>query len=147
LSSNCELLSSKPHYAARKQLKWLKSLLELITDPCTTADHIARVGEDSLCLSIVTAAELRCGAAKSGSSRLLERVEAVLARVPVLPLDVPADAEYGGIRAELEATGQSIGPNGLLIAAHAQALGATIVTADVAEFRRVRGLAVENWIA
>jgi tRNA(fMet)-specific endonuclease VapC len=111
------------------------------------ADHIARVGEVSLCLSIVTAAELRFGAAKSGSSRLLQRVEAVLARVPVLPLDVPADAEYGGIRAELEATGQSIGPNDLLIAAHAQALGATIVTADVAEFRRVRGLTVENWIA
>jgi tRNA(fMet)-specific endonuclease VapC len=111
------------------------------------ADHIARVGEDSLCLSIVTAAELRFRAAKSGSSRLLERVEAVLARVPVLPLDVPADAEYGGIRAELGATGQSIGPNDLLIAAHAQALGATIVTADVAEFRRVRGLTVENWIA
>jgi len=42
------------------------------------ADHIARVGEGSLCLSIVTAAELRFGAAKSGSSRLLERVEAVL---------------------------------------------------------------------
>jgi tRNA(fMet)-specific endonuclease VapC len=59
----------------------------------------------------------------------------------------PADAEYGGIRAELEATGQSIGPNDLLITAHAQALGATIVTADVAEFRRVRGLTVENWIA
>jgi hypothetical protein len=37
LPSNCEFLSSKPHYAARKQLKWLKSLLELITDPCTTA--------------------------------------------------------------------------------------------------------------
>jgi tRNA(fMet)-specific endonuclease VapC len=74
-------------------------------------------------------------------------VEAVLARVPVLPLDVPADAEYGVIRAELEATGKSIGPNDLLIAAHAQALGATIVTANVAEFRRVRGLTVENWIA
>jgi tRNA(fMet)-specific endonuclease VapC len=111
------------------------------------ADHIARVGEVSLCLSIVTAAELRFGAAKSRSSRLLQRAEAVLARVPVLPLDVPADAEYGGIRAELEATGQSIGPDDLLITAHPQALGATIVTADVAEFRRVRGLTVENWIA
>ena len=45
--------------------------------------HIARVGEDTLCLSIVTAAELRFGAAKSGSSRLLARVEAVLARIAV----------------------------------------------------------------
>ncbi len=109
--------------------------------------HIARVGEDTLCLSIVTAAELRFGAAKSGSSRLLARVEAVLARVPVLPLDVPTDAEYGGIRAKLEAAGQPIGPNDLLIAAHARALGATMVTANVAEFQRIPGLKVENWIA
>jgi tRNA(fMet)-specific endonuclease VapC len=46
-------------------------------------------------------------------------VEAVLARVPILPLDVPTDAKYGEIRAELEVTDQSIGPNDLLTAAHA----------------------------
>ena len=111
------------------------------------AAHIARVGEDTLCLSIVTAAELRFGAAKSGSSRLLARVEAVLARVPVLPLDVPADAEYGGIRARLEAAGQPIGPNDLLIAAHATAVGATLVTANLGEFQRIPGLKLENWTA
>lgn len=121
---------------------------DLMRNPAgKVADHIAKVGEDNLCLSIVTAAELRFGAAKSGSSRLLARVEAVLARVPVLPLDVPADAGYGGIRAELEAAGQSVGPNDLLIAAQACALGATVVTANVDEFSRIRGLNVENWIA
>ena len=109
--------------------------------------HIARVGEDRICVSIVTAAELRYGTARSGSARLLERVEAVLARVPVVPLDLPADAEYGGIRAELEAAGQPIGPNDLLLAAHAYTLRAVFVTANVAEFRRVRGLVVENWLA
>jgi tRNA(fMet)-specific endonuclease VapC len=71
----------------------------------------------------------------------------VLARLPILSLDVPADARYGSIRAELEAAGQPIGPNDLLIAAHALALGATIVTANTGEVRRVRGLNVENWIA
>ncbi len=111
------------------------------------AAHIARVGEVSLCVSIITAAELRYGAARRGSSRLAARIDAVLARVPVLPFDVPADAAYSQIRAELEDAGQPIGPNDLLIAAHARAIDAILVTANVAEFARVRGLAVENWIA
>ena len=110
-------------------------------------DHIAGVGEENLCLSIVTAAELRYGAVKSGSSRLLARVDAVLTRVPILPFDGPADIEYGRIRLELETTGQPVGPNDLLIAAHARASGATLVTANVGEFRRIRGLNVENWTA
>ena len=62
------------------------------------AGRIAEVGDDNLCVSIITAAELRYGAAKSGSARLLARVGAVLARVAILPLDVPADVEYGDIR-------------------------------------------------
>ena len=117
---------------------------DLMRNPAgKVAGHIASVGEDKLCLSIVTAAELRYGAAKSGSSRLLARVEAI----SILPLSVPADAHCGGLRAELEAAGRPIGPNDLLIAAHAQVHGATLVTANVSEFRRVRGLEVEDWIA
>jgi PIN domain len=65
----------------------------------------------------------------------------------VLPFDVPADAEYGGIRSELEAAGRPIGSNDMLIAAHAYATGATIVTANADEFKRIRGLQVENWLA
>ena len=64
----------------------------------------------------------------------------------MLPFDVPADAEYGGIRSELEAAGKPIGSNDLLIAAHAYATRATIVTANVDEFKRIRGLSVENWL-
>jgi tRNA(fMet)-specific endonuclease VapC len=107
--------------------------------------HIARVGEDAICLSIITAAELRFGAEKAGSAALRERVAAVLARVPVLPFEMPADAAYARIRARLQAQGRLIGPNDLLIAAHAAAVGATIVTANAGEFRRVPDLAVEDW--
>ncbi len=64
----------------------------------------------------------------------------------MLPLDRPADAEYGGIRAELEAAGQPIGMNDLLIAAHARALGLTLVTDNTREFGRIRGLSVQNWL-
>lgn len=109
-------------------------------------DRIVRIGSDNLCISIITAAELRYGCAKKGSAKLLAQVEAILAAIEILPFDVPADAEYAGIRAELEAAGKPIGPNDLLIAAHAYAAGATLVTANVEEFRRVRGLITENWL-
>ncbi len=90
---------------------------------------------------------MRYGCAKKGSPQLLRRVEQFLSEVPVLPFDVPADGEYGGIRAELEAAGRRIGSNDLLIAAHAYTVGATVVTANVAEFQRIRDLKVENWLA
>ncbi|WP_141385217.1 type II toxin-antitoxin system VapC family toxin [Nitrobacter winogradskyi] len=111
------------------------------------AKRIAKVGEDNICTSIIVAAELRYGCAKSGSKRLLKAVEDILSEIAVLPLDIPADAEYGGIRSELEAAGKPIGGNDLLIAALAYATGATIVTANVDEFTRIRGLKVENWLA
>lgn len=110
------------------------------------AKRIAKVGEDNICTSIIVAAELRYGCAKSGSKRLLKAVEDLLSEIPVLPFDVPADAEYGGIRSALEAAGRPIGSNDLLIAAHAHATGATVVTANVDEFKRIRGLSVENWL-
>jgi tRNA(fMet)-specific endonuclease VapC len=112
----------------------------------SAAKHIAEVGPDAICVSIITAAELRYGCAKKGSVKLLAHVEAILESVQVLALDVPADAEYGGIRAELEAAGKTIGPNDLLIAAHAYAAGAILVTDNADEFSRVRGLQVENWL-
>lgn len=110
-------------------------------------DKIAEIGGDAVCISIITAAELRYGCAKRGSAKLLQQVEAILNALEILPLDVPTDTEYGGIRAELEAAGKPIGPNDLLIAAHAYALGAVLVTANLAEFSRVRGIKVENWLA
>lgn len=110
-------------------------------------EQIAALGSDSICISIITAAELRYGCAKKGSPRLLAQVEAILGSIDILPFDVPADGEYGGIRAELEAAGKPIGPNDLMIAAHAYSVDATLVTANIGEFHRVRGLRVENWLS
>jgi tRNA(fMet)-specific endonuclease VapC len=121
---------------------------ELIRNPQgRAAKRIAKVGEDNICTSIIVAAELRYGCAKSGSKRLLKAVQDLLSEIDVLPFDVPADADYGGIRSELEAAGKPIGSNDLLIAAHAYATGATVVTANTDEFKRIRGLNVENWLA
>jgi tRNA(fMet)-specific endonuclease VapC len=119
---------------------------EMIRNPAGRAAQRARAAAESVCVSVIVAAELRYGCAKKGSPRLLRRVEELLAEVPVLPFDVPADSDYGGIRAELEKAGRPIGSNDLLIAAHARALAATVVTANVDKFRRVRGLNVENWL-
>lgn len=121
---------------------------DLIKNPQgKAAKQVARVGEDSICTSIIVAAELRYGCARSSSKRLLKAVEDLLAEIDVLPFDLPADTEYGGIRAELEAAGKPIGGNDLLIAAHACATGSTVVTANTREFKRIRGLKVENWLA
>lgn len=110
------------------------------------ARRIEQVGPKEIFTSIIVAAELRYGCAKKGSPKLLARVEGVLAAIPVLPLDIPADAEYGSIRAELETAGQPIGMNDLLIASHAYALGLTLATDNTHEFSRIRGLNVENWL-
>jgi tRNA(fMet)-specific endonuclease VapC len=121
---------------------------DLIRNPKgRAAKRIGKVGDDNICTSIIVAAELRYGCAKNGSERLLKAVEDLLGEIDVLPFDVPADSKYGGIRAELEAAGKPIGGNDLLIAAHAYAIGATIVTANTDEFKRIRGLNVENWLA
>ncbi len=110
------------------------------------AQRIAEVGPDTICVSLVVAAELHYGCARKGSPKLLARIEAILASTDVVALDVPVDAEYGRLRAELEAVGKPIGPNDLFIAAHARSLGAVLVTANVGEFERVKDLRVENWL-
>lgn len=119
---------------------------DIIRNPAGQAAQRARRMAETACVSVIVAAELRYGGAKKGSPQLLERIEAFLEEVGVLAFDVPADRHYGMIRAELEAAGKLIGSNDLLIAAHARAIGATMVTANIDEFSRVPGLIVENWL-
>jgi tRNA(fMet)-specific endonuclease VapC len=122
-------------------------LSDLIRHPGgLVARRVEEVGQKEIFTSIIVAAELRYGCAKKGSSKLLERVQGLLETIPVLSLDMPTDAQYGLIRAELEAAGQPIDMNDLLIASHALALGLTLVTDNTSEFSRVRGLKVENWL-
>ncbi len=120
---------------------------DIIRNPAgSAARRIEQTDPKDICTSIIVAAELRYGCVKSGSAKLLAKVQAVLETIPVLPLDAPADAEYGAIRAALEAAGQTIGLNDLLIGAHASALGLTLVTDNTREFNRIPGLSVENWL-
>jgi tRNA(fMet)-specific endonuclease VapC len=110
------------------------------------AQRIRKVGEARVSTSIIVAAELRYGAAKKGSPRLSAQLEAVLGALEVLPFKTPADAAYGSLRARLEQAGQPIGANDLLIAAHALALGYTLVSDNEKEFARIDDLRQENWL-
>ena len=110
------------------------------------AQRIRRVGEVQVCTSIIVAAELRYGATKKASSRLASRLEAALGVLEVLPFETPADVVYDRLRTRLEAAGRTIGGNALLIAAHAVALGHTVVTDNLDEFARVDDLRYENWL-
>lgn len=122
-------------------------LSDLVRNPQgTVAQRIAEIGEDAVCTSVIVAAELRYGASKKGSERLTAQLERVLAALPILPFEEPADVAYGELRAQLEAAGMPIGGNDMLIAAHAMASGCCVVTANDREFARVGGLTVVNWL-
>jgi tRNA(fMet)-specific endonuclease VapC len=99
-----------------------------------------------LCLSSVVVAELRYGADHSARRRTNHaRIDTLLEGIECLDFDLRAAAAYGRVRAQLEKAGTPIGPNDMLIAAHALSRGLTVITDNVAEFGRVRGLAVDNW--
>ena len=97
-------------------------------------------------LSVITYGELLYGAAKSEQRvAALERLRELVNLLPALPLPATAGEAYGAIRAQLESKGEMIGNNDLWIAAHAVAARLTLVTNNEKEFRRVRGLKIQNW--
>jgi tRNA(fMet)-specific endonuclease VapC len=101
-----------------------------------------------VCMSVITKSELLYGV--EVSPRRTQDAAALAAFLPyVEALDFPDDAasHYAEIRADLKKRGALIGANDLFIAAHARCLRLTLVTNNTAEFRRVKGLAVENWTA
>jgi tRNA(fMet)-specific endonuclease VapC len=122
-------------------------LSHLIRQPQgVVALRIAEVGEANVLTSVVVACELRYGAAKRGSRKLTRQVEAVLGAITIRPLESDVERIYASIRVALEKKGTPIGAHDMLIAAHARAIDAVCVTDNVAEFNRVPGLKVENWL-
>lgn len=100
-----------------------------------------------LCVSAVTEAELRYGVArKPDAANLHKAVDEFLVRIDILSWDSDAAKSYGILRAELAARGTLIGNMDLLIAAHALAVDAVLVTNDQA-FVQVPALILEDWLA
>jgi tRNA(fMet)-specific endonuclease VapC len=111
-------------------------------------ERIRKSSPDDLRLSAVVVAELRYGADHSAHRRMNHgRIDVLVAEIDCLDFDLEAAVAYGRLRAALEAAGKPIGPNDMLIGAHALSQGLTLVTDNVKEFRRIRGLNVETWRA
>lgn len=107
---------------------------------------IAEGRAQMLCTSVVVQSELLFGLAKRPSVRLQAAYDGAMTQLEVFALDTSTSAHYASLRAYLERQGTPIGGNDMFIAAHALALNATLVTDNEDEFRRVPGLAVENWL-
>jgi tRNA(fMet)-specific endonuclease VapC len=112
-----------------------KAGLEKLPDPGLTG------------IPVIVAAELWTGVKKNLKTHphQVARLEAFLSLFWIADFTLDAAMHYADIRAALEATGKTIGPLDLLIAAQARSLGATLVTANSGEFKRVKGLKVLAW--
>jgi len=109
--------------------------------------QVAAIGdEESLCTSVIVECELVFGARRVESRTLLERIAKLLDIVSVEAFSRDAVASYAELRTQLQSMGTPIGPNDMLIAAHALALDCILVTDNEKEFARVPGLIVENWL-
>ncbi len=117
-------------------------------NPPNVRARFAAHAADALAMSVITFGELQHGAEKSQTrTRSLETLHQLVTLIQVMPLNEAVGRHYGEIRGALERAGQPIGNNDLWIAAHARAEGWVLVTNNEREFRRVEGLAVENWAA
>src|SRR4051794_40426295 len=126
----------------------------LDTDTCiyalkqneTVLQRLLSTPREDVMVSVITEAELRTGAAKSSSpTKTLGLIENFLRPLTLIDFTSEDAVAYAGVRAKLERAGTPIGPLDTLIAAQAVARKLTVVSNNEREFRRVAGLAIENW--
>jgi tRNA(fMet)-specific endonuclease VapC len=130
----------------------MKFLLD--TDTCiyalkqneTVIGRLLATEREDVAVSVISEAELRTGAAKSSSPlKTLRLIENFLRPLTLIDFTSEDAIAYANVRAKLERAGTPIGPLDTLIAAQAIARRLTVVSNNVREFRRVAGLAIENW--
>jgi tRNA(fMet)-specific endonuclease VapC len=99
------------------------------------------------CISAVTHSEICYGLAlRPNATRLLRAADHFFAMAITAAWDAAAATAHGQLRARLRLAGTPIGDFDEMIAGHALALGAVLVTDNVKHFKRVQGLVVENWL-
>ncbi|MEK7810530.1 MAG: type II toxin-antitoxin system VapC family toxin [Pseudomonadota bacterium] len=115
--------------------------------PVEVLARFSKLPPGKVAMSAITYGELCFGAEKSSKPKETRHIlEQLVSLIPVLPLDETASKHYGKIRQHLQAGGKPIGNNDLWIASHALANKLILVTNNVAEFERVPGLRLENWV-
>lgn len=114
--------------------------------PPAVAKRFSRLAAGTVGMSLITYGELRYGAEKSArGAEAQATLEQLVELIPVLEPSAVAGETYGMLRAHLERLGTPIGNNDLWIAAHALALGVTLVSNNTREFERVPKLKLQNW--
>jgi tRNA(fMet)-specific endonuclease VapC len=109
------------------------------------AARLAKHKRSELCLSAITVAELRFGADKRRSRKIHQAIDAFLSGIDVLAFDNSAAEKFGTIAAAVATSREPIGQMDTLIAGHALAVNATLVTNNQRHFSKVNGLKIENW--
>jgi tRNA(fMet)-specific endonuclease VapC len=113
--------------------------------PVSIEKRIQAVSAKFLCISVITKAELLYGLAWNPDAiRLAASVQEFLAHIDSLPWNDAAAASYAMLRTSLRRNGMTLGDMDMMIAAHALALDAVLVTNDKS-FRHVKGLTTEDW--
>ena len=114
--------------------------------PAAVKQRFEEVGSENICISSIVLAELYYGAARHPKGVVIRReIDDFAARLIVLPWDEAAADHYGAIRASLEKAGTLVGAMDMLIAAHAESCGATLVSNNLREFGRIKNLKTANW--
>lgn len=116
--------------------------------PLAVKERFDQVGHDKIAISAIVLAELQFGAALHPTlgTAILNDIEDFCQRLRVLAWTEAAARCYGQLRAQLQRAGTPIGNMDLLIAAHAVAENAVLVTNNGREFKRVQGLRSEDWL-
>src|SRR3990170_5150595 len=116
--------------------------------PSAARERLARLKPGQVGMSVITFGELLFGAEKSTSkAKALLVLKQLQQIVPIVDLDAESAQRYGAIRALLERAGTPIGSNDLWIAAQAIVKDLILATNNVREFKRIKGLKIENWTA
>lgn len=124
-------------------------LIEVERGRIDPVPHLRKHGPERAFVSVISVSELLYGAHHTGDPAIRHRRlalgESVLAQFKVLPIDTAVARLHAQLRAELATRGTPIGPHDLWLAATCLLHGLTLATANLREFRRVPGLAVESW--
>lgn len=116
-------------------------------NPSKIINKISKLNSGDLCISIITYCELMYGVENSKKKDMNKvALNTLLSNIEILNCDVDSANCFAQIRSELKSKGNIIGDFDLLIAAHAKSKGLTLVTNNIKEFNRVKGLKIENWV-
>ena len=127
-----------------KRYIFLGAIIRIIVHVFTAYIHDL---SQEIYLSVISHGEILFGVAKQQPGPAKQkRITYLLDQMSIALIDEGVARCYGKVRNTLESLGKPIGPNDTWIAAHAMSLGATLVTGNVREYKRVAGLKVENWV-